>query len=480
LYFSSIRFRLTLWLSLALAVILTASGLFWLTFLEQTLSTHADERLQLIAEDILSFHIHSHQPDLLKPHCDELREFLQSHTWRVHVQVLDGRGEISCASANLGQVRLPLSKEALLYASRGEPHFSSFELSPDEPRTVRLLTYPILERNQVFEIVQVAEPLDEIVETVDHFRGVMLLWSPLVVASITMAGWFLAGRVLAPITQMNRSIRQITVENLGERLAVGTSNDELAQLAQTFNNMLARLSDSVGRIKHFTADASHELRTPLAILKGETEVALRWAKEPEELRSTLVSNLEEIDRMGRIIEDLLSLAKSEAGELHLKVTEFSLSDLLQDLYLIGKTLAEAKGLTLELNLKVDEEIRLRGDQLQIHRMLLNLVSNAIKYTPAEGRVEASLTVEDGMAHVAITDTGYGIAARHLPHIFERFYRIDEARNRDAGGAGLGLAIVKSIAVVHGGDIRVTSRPGKGSTFTALLPLAGPPPRKKQS
>jgi len=478
LYFSSIRFRLTLWLSLTLAVILTASGFFWLTYLERTLHTHADERLKLIAEDILTFHNYYHAPDLLRPSCDGLRDFIQSHTWSAYVQILNDRGEISCTSSNLSEDRLPLDKEALLHASRGEPYFSA--ITPADRGTLRILTYPILEKGRVFEIVQVSEPLAEINETVDHFREVMLMWSPLVIASISLAGWFLAGRTLAPIARMNRSMHQISVENLGERLPVGESDDELSQLAETFNSMLARLSDSVGRIKHFTADASHELRTPLAILKGETEVALRWAKGPEELRATLVSNLEEIDRMGLIIEDLLSLAKSEAGELYLKITEFSLSDLLQDLYLIGSNIAEAKAIVVRLNLNVTEEIRIRADQLQIHRMLLNLVTNAIKYTPSGGCVELFLRVEHDTAYVTITDTGYGIAAQHLPHIFERFYRIDEARNREAGGAGLGLAIVKSIAVVHGGNISVDSQPGTGSTFTVRLPLSGPPPRTKKT
>jgi len=478
LYFSSIRLRLTLWLSLTLAVILTASGFFWLTYLEKTLFTHADERSRLIAEDILSFHNYYHTATQIQPSCANLRDFIQSHTWGAYVQILDDRGEISCTSANLGTNRLPLDKAALLHASRGEPHYASIE--QEEGRALRVLTYPILEQGRIFEIVQIGEPLAEIEETVDHFREVMLMWSPLVILGISLAGWFLAGRTLAPIASMNRSMHQITVENLGERLPVSDSDDELNQLAGTFNNMLARLSDSVGRIKHFTADASHELRTPLAILKGETEVALRWAKGPEELRATLVSNLEEIDRMGHIIEDLLSLAKSEAGELYLKITEFSLSDLLQDLYLIGNHIAEAKTIAVQLHLNVEGEIRIRADQLQIHRMLLNLVTNAIKYTPAGGRVSLSLAVKNDLAFVAIADSGYGIAAQHLPHIFERFYRIDEARNREAGGAGLGLAIVKSIAVVHGGDVSVTSEPGVGSTFTVRLPLSGPPPRTKKA
>lgn len=473
--FRSVRFRLTLWYVLTLAVILTASGIFWVSHLSHTLLQHTDERLQLVAENIATFHFTQHAPNFDEPHCEKLKDFIDSHGWSTYIQTLNAQGTISCTSTNLSDFRLPLNKSALLHSARGEPYFETIDSLPTGP--VRILTFPILEQGKIFELIQIGENLAAAEETVRHFRAALLTFSPLLFLGLATAGWFLAGRTLAPVLRLTQMMQKITVENLGERLPVGKSGDELARLTENFNVMLGRLADSVERIRQFSGDASHELRTPLAILKGETEVALRWAKDPEELRITLASNLEEIDRMGRIIDDLLNLAKSDAGELKLTVTEFSLSDMLQDLYLSGSTLGEAKQIQVTLQLQVEREITIRGDQLQLHRMLLNLLSNSIKYTPNGGQVDISLRIDNGHAMIAFRDSGIGIDARHLPHIFDRFYRVDESRNRSIGGTGLGLAIVKAIAEAHRGRVEVVSTPGVGSTFTVTLPLAGPPQEK---
>jgi heavy metal sensor kinase len=239
------------------------------------------------------------------------------------------------------------------------------------------------------------------------------------------------------------------------------------------NQMLDRLEKSFRRIRQFSGDASHELRTPLTILRGETEVTLRWAKTPDEFRDMLRSNMEEIDRMERIIESLLTLAKSEVGELTLEMKELSLSDLVQELYLQSSLLCETKNIKVQLLLEVDQEIRIRGDELRLRQMFLNLISNGIKYTPENGHLEITLAMDNGYACVDINDSGIGIPAEHLPHIFDRFYRVDKARNRMDGGTGLGLAIVKWIAEAHGGSIKVTSEINRGSSFSVCMPIDGP-------
>jgi heavy metal sensor kinase len=307
-------------------------------------------------------------------------------------------------------------------------------------------------------------------------RELFYIIAPIGLIVFSLAGWLVAGRALSPMLRMAAVARRITAESLHLRLPMETSGDELAQLAENCNVMLARLEKSFRRVKQFSGDASHELRTPLAILRGETEVTLRWARSPEEYRRTLESNLEEINRMGRIIEDLLTLAKSDAGELSLEIGELSLSDLLQELYLQGRTLGEDKQIGVSLHLEVAEEIRIRGDELRLRQLLLNLIANGIKYTPPAGRVEITLAVVEDEAIVRIADTGIGIPAEHLPHIFDRFYRIDKARNRADGGTGLGLAISKGIVEAHGGRIDVESVPENGSIFSIHLPRQGPPAR----
>ncbi len=473
----SIRTRLTLWYGLALAVVLAGAGTFWYLYLASNLRQQIDERLLLIAQDITVYHAVPHPGEDAGTHGRQLDDFLHRHARGEYVQILDARGSICCLSDNLHDARLPLSKEALQQTSRGIPWYETRDIPGGG--TIRLLSYPVFEKGQLALLIQVGGSLDNLERTLRGLLLILLIFSPLAVAAMVFGGWFLGRQAMAPFDRMIREARHIDAENLSRRLSERPTDDEISLLAETFNSMLDRLQASFTKIRQFTGDASHELRTPLAILRGETEVALRWAKSSEEYRQTLESNLEEIDRMGRIIEDLLTISKSEAGEAPLVLETFSLGDLLQDLYLQGKTLAEPKGIALSLRLQVQEDVQLRGDKLRLHQMLLNLVANAVKYTNEGGRVETSLAVRGGEAIIAVSDNGMGIAPEHIPLIFDRFYRVDEARNRNAGGTGLGLAIVKWIVDAHRGRIEVASTVGEGSVFSVHLPLAGPPERDKK-
>jgi heavy metal sensor kinase len=303
------------------------------------------------------------------------------------------------------------------------------------------------------------------------------------VAGSTIALLILSGFTLLFRLALNRhrrtllllvdNFREMSIDHLSLRADFSSSCVELETLRDEYNAMLDRLESAVQRVRQFSGDASHELRTPLTILRGETEVTLHWAKTPEEFRAALQSNMEEIDRMGRILEDLLTLAKSESGDLPLSIRQLSLSDLLQELYLQGRTLAEPKGIVVTLHHDADSEVSIRGDDLRLRQLFLNLLSNAIRYTPDQGTVNIEVSRNGDNVTVAIIDSGIGIAKEHLPHIFERFYRTDEARNRAHGGTGLGLAIVKWITEAHEGSIHVDSTVDKGSRFEVRLPIAGP-------
>lgn len=467
----SVRFRLTFWYVITLVAILAASGVYWYWTLSRNLQSHVDEKLLLVAEDVISFHLLDHHEPSGKFSCRQLEDFIRKHNWNEYVQFLNEQGNISCYTSNLQNAFLPTSAEALRAARSNRRYYETIAFSPNQ--SLRMLTYPVMYEGRLVDIVQVAEDLEPVLKTLREHRLSLTVYSPLLLLVLSVGGWFVSGRALSPVVQITSAVRRISAENLSQRLPVEDCQDEISDLQETFNSMLERLDDSFNKVRQFTADASHELRTPLAILRGETEVALRWAKDADELRRTLESNMEEIDRMGRIIEDLLALAKSEAGEIPLAVTDVNLSDLLQDLYLQGKTLAEPKAIEFHLHLQVNREIHLRGDPLQLHRMLLNLISNAVKYTPQAGRVDVSLAMVDDRAQIRVADTGFGIGEEHFPHLFDRFYRIDEARNREIGGSGLGLSIVKWIVDAHGGTIEVTSELNKGSEFTVTLPLGGP-------
>ncbi|MFQ6041967.1 MAG: sensor histidine kinase, partial [Candidatus Poribacteria bacterium] len=216
------------------------------------------------------------------------------------------------------------------------------------------------------------------------------------------------------------------------------------------------------------ADASHELRTPLTVMRGQTEVTLRRKRPDEEYRQVLESNLEEMEWMSRIVENLLTLSRADAGEIQLEVRPVQLEQLLSDAYEECKALALSKN--IEVFLDKAEEVAVPGDELKLRQLLLNLIDNAVKYTPEGGRVRLSLKKDGKFARLQVTDTGIGISQEDLPRIFDRFFRVDKARSREMGGSGLGLSIVQWIINAHQGRIEVDSKLGEGSCFTVWLPF----------
>jgi heavy metal sensor kinase len=266
---------------------------------------------------------------------------------------------------------------------------------------------------------------------------------------------------------MTQTAKLISGEQLEERLQESGSGDELDRLAKTINDMLGRLDDTFHQMRQFSADASHELQTPLTILKGEMEVALRLQRSPEEYQRVLKSGLEEIDRINHLVEGLLLLARADAGVLRLDYQPVELNKLLQEICEQMKIVAEEHSINLHLSLR--EPVSVRADREHLRRLLLNLVDNAIKYTPAGGKVTLSFHADNDWVSLMISDTGIGLSKNELQRIFSRFHRATETRSRNEKGVGLGLSIARSIVEAHGGRINVESTPGQGSTFTIQLP-----------
>jgi len=306
-------------------------------------------------------------------------------------------------------------------------------------------------------------------ETVRQVLLILAVGLPIAVSIAVAGGFVLVRRALKPVDRLSHKAAEITQHNLSERLPVMRTGDELERLSLSLNLMISRLQDAINSSKQFVADASHELRTPLAVLRGELESLAQDAQLKVQTRETLGSMLEEVDRLGEIVEGLLALSRLDTGEAQAEWVRFDLAELTVTTADQMSLLAEDKHITV-----VCESIGpvpIQGDRARLKQVVVNLLDNAIKYTPEGGRITLKISHADGYAVLDVADDGVGIPAEALPHVFKRFFRVDGSRSRDQGGAGLGLSIVKSICDAHGARVEVSSTLGHGSHFSVRQPLA---------
>jgi len=317
---------------------------------------------------------------------------------------------------------------------------------------------------------EVAVAIDEapLSRTLRTLAVILIMGIPCAIGLAIAGGYVLAGRVLSPIGAMADQARKITADSLGERLPVKNPADEFGRLATVFNETLARLDDSFARLRRFTADASHELRTPLTAMRSVGEVALQRSLDRAAYRDVIGSMLEEVDRLTRLVETLLTLTRAESGRVHLARNVVDLGGLATAVADSLRVLAEEKAQTLSVD--AEAEIKAMGDANVLRQGLSNLVDNAIKYTPEKGAITVRVAkMSLAEAAIEVRDTGRGIPSAHRDRIFDRFYRVDTARARDSGGLGLGLAISRWAIEAHGGRIELESEEGKGSVFRIVLP-----------
>lgn len=290
---------------------------------------------------------------------------------------------------------------------------------------------------------------------------------PVMLLAIGVLGWFAAGRALSPLQRVVAAAQTVSGGNLSLRIERLGTGDELDVLIETFNGMMERLEANFEQMKRFSMDASHELRTPLTAIRGQLEVAQLTAKTTGDFRRAIAMALEDVERLGRIVQSLLQLAQAEAGQIRLNFEPEMLAEVAARQMARFQPLAEGKNLKMEL--EADDGCVALVDRLQMERLLDNLLSNAVKYTQDGGRVTVRVRREDSEAVIEVADNGPGIPAHHLPHVFDKFYRVREGEKTAGRGVGLGLAFVAWIARAHGGRVSVESEPGKGSTFQVRLP-----------
>ncbi|MGH7993980.1 MAG: sensor histidine kinase [Limisphaerales bacterium] len=297
----------------------------------------------------------------------------------------------------------------------------------------------------------------------------ILVWYGIPAAALALTGgWWLMRKTLAPVASLTRAAKNITAHNLNENLPRTGNGDELDRLTEVFNAMLARLDDSFNRIREFTLHASHELKTPLTILSGEIETALRDESLSPAERERLVSQLDELRRLARIVDGLTLLAKADAGQVELKFEPVRLDELVRDNFADAQILAEPQHIQVELG--ACEEVPVRGDRHRLRQLLLNLADNAVKYNQPQGRVTMNLRRVNGAAEITIANTGPGIPPESLPRVFDRFFRGDPAHSNEVEGCGLGLSIARWIVSAHKGTIQIESAPAQLTNVTIRLPL----------
>jgi heavy metal sensor kinase len=382
------------------------------------------------------------------------------------IQIMDSLGNILWKTGNLGRDSLRLPADLLASAQDSVASITTLPQTlrkRSEPEQVRVA----IARSRSVRIAA-AYPVDEVQSVIDDFLRTLMLVVPGVLLISILGGWFLSKASLHPVDEIARSAQEITASNLSRRLPVPRSDDEIRRLSDTLNDMISRLESSFGQIRQFTADASHELRTPLTILTGEMELALRTRKTPEQYQDVLSSALQEVLRLSRVVEYLLLLSRADMGQIVIEKEKINLTEMLADLADAATVLGAPKN--IYITYRHSENLFIEGDQAKVYQIFLNLVDNAVKYTPEGGLISITLHRDGAFAEVRVRDTGIGISAEHQKKIFDRFYRVDRARSRELGGAGLGLSIVQWKVEVHGGTIRVESEPGQGSTFIVRLPL----------
>ena len=318
-------------------------------------------------------------------------------------------------------------------------------------------------------LIDAAVPTEPFDQALDNFRLIEQRFLPLLVVLASLLGYWLSGRALAPVNRIIEGAERVGVRNLSERLKVPKAHDELRRLTETLNAMLDRIEASVKRITQFTADASHDLRTPLALIRTNSELALRRTRSEGEYQETLARILAISEETTGLIEKLLTLARADANVSQLRLEPMSLYPVLQRVAQKVKLLALGKGVTFSESV-VPYGHTILGDEAALERLFLSILDNAVKYTPAGGNVSLCFHLENAQAWIEIADTGIGISETDLPHIFERFYRADQNRSRETRGSGLGLSIAKWIAERHSGIIDVKSEAFRGSLFCVRIPL----------
>lgn len=473
----NIRLQLTLCYTFVFAALFFVSGVFLYTNLQTSLVASLDTELHLRAQQIADDIVEDDTGSLkLVAATNELPGFDPRDVYQLNepadvnfgtlVRVLDGKGQTFRVTPSFRALNVP--SDSISQPLHGIPWQGT--VNADHGQTVRLYSRALTDENRVIAIIQIGVSLTQLHTTLRNITLELLGIAPFVLIFSAIGSYWLSGRAFKPIDRLARTAQRIKDGDVKQRVPVPPTRDEVQRLALTLNEMIDSLDRALTRQRRFVSDASHELRTPVAAIRSMIDIALFEPMTQEKYTSVLRTINTEAERLGHLVSDLLALARADEGQARLEKEEVRLDVLIDAVAANAEALASEKNITLHV--QANKPVTALGDEARLIQMTMNLLDNAITYTPAGGSVTLSVKAEHDKARLTVQDTGIGIAPQHLSHIFERFYRVDPAHTRtEQNNSGLGLSIVEWVVRAHNGSITVDSQPGKGSTFTVLLPLA---------
>lgn len=476
--FRSIRGRLTLWYVIILGLIFFMSDVILYRTFKQSMLDTIDHTLLTAAEEV-EFAIAKVPQGKWSEEIKRVeRTFLVN---RLFIQILkmprqedESLQLIARSGVLIGNIPLSDLWAKIPHRFQENPlYLNANERSP-ATHPLRIIVYPVSPKGEKGYLIQVGTSLKKIFHTLKNFLLTLLISGPLLLFVSSLGGYLLLTRALRPVGAVVQTARKITAEDLSLRIDSRGRKDEIGLLITTFNEMISRLERSVEQIKQFSTEASHDLKTPLTIIRGEIEIALRKERTPEDYKKVLSSVHEESSKLEKLIDNLLLLSRIADRDHPFHLENIAIDEILLDVFEKMELLARQKGISYLVDRVTSAMIS--GNDILLNRLVMNLLDNAIKYTPRGGKIEISLSKTGGQVILAVKDTGPGIPAASIPHIFDRFYHQGQSQGGDAQGSGLGLFIVKGIADIHQAEIKVNSRTGTGTTVRVIFPVI---PEKKQ-
>ncbi|HEY4485433.1 MAG TPA: heavy metal sensor histidine kinase [Nitrospiria bacterium] len=462
----SIRTRLAVWYSVLVLVILSLIAAIRYTSQKELLLGQKDYSLKVVG-DILDASLPSrpvNREDVQKAASRIVKDYPDIEFKGTLIEVYDPARRLIYSSSIGSGERLPVSPETWIRALRGERSLQTLALSPDTA-AVRVLTRPVFDRRDLVFLIQVGRSMQDVESSLDTFLLLNFLLIPVTALLVGAGGWLLIRRTLRPLETVVQTAHRIGSGDLHHRIEVPSPSREIQDLMEAFNHMITRLEASFRQTREFSDNVSHELRIPLAILKGQTELSLRRERPSGDYRDVLKSNLEEIDRMEKIVERLLFLSRARRGEIAINRAPVDLNRMLESIQAQFQEAARRKNIALTY--QPNGAVSVMGDEVLLREVMLNLLQNAVAHTPEGGEVRLGPSREEREIRISVADTGIGIPEGEIPRLFERFYQVDKSRSSQ--GSGLGLSLCQWIVMAHQGRIEVESRPGLGSRFTVCLP-----------